>query len=278
MPSTEIPSLDRNKIVEGKPLTIYVLEIKEIAKDAQIIASRKNPNFVSKLIEREIDDVGDGVVQIEAVSREAGFKTKVAVSTTIEEVDPVGSIIGVKGQRIKAIVEEIGGERLDIIKYHDDIKQFIAEALLPAEITGIKVTESEDGWREAIVVVEEDQFLPAIGKRGINIKLAAILTKSKLDVKTVAEAKEQGIDYEKISKSKFISQNNNSFNDEMDFQEFTSIEEMAEEISSMAFTADDYAIDNVYPMEEEIEEQPLEKNEHEELSIHDEEDEEYDRQ
>ena len=278
MPSTEIPSLDRDKIVEGKPLTIYVLEIKEIAKDAQIIASRKNPNFVTKLIEREIDDVGDGVVQIEAVSREAGFKTKVAVSTTIEEVDPVGSIIGVKGQRIKAIVDEIGGERLDIIKYHDDIKQFIAEALLPAEISGIKVTENEDGWREAVVVVEEDQFLPAIGKRGINIKLAAILTKSKLDVKTVAEAKEQGIDYDKISKSKFISQNNNSFNDEMDFQEFTSIEEMAEEISSMAFTADDYAIDNIYPTEEEIEEQLLEKDEHEELSVHDEEDEEYDRQ
>lgn len=228
MPANEISPLDIKKIVEGKPLTVYILEIEEMSKDAQIIASRKNPYFVSKLIEREIDDVSDGVVHIEAIAREAGFKTKVAVSSTISEVDPVGSIIGVKGQKIKPIVDELGGERLDIIKYHTDIKQFIAEALLPAEITGIKVTESAEGWREATVVVEKDQYLPAIGKRGLNIKLAAILTRSKIDVRTVEEANEQGIDWEKIQKSKFISQSNNDFINSMDLDEFETTEELAE--------------------------------------------------
>ncbi len=206
MPGKELSPLDKSKIAIGNPLTVFVLEVEEMSKDAQMIASRSNPQFVAKLIEREIEDVHDGVVTIEAIAREAGFKTKVAVSTTEENVDPVGSIIGVKGLKIKPIVEEIGGERLDVIKYHPDIKQFIAEALLPAEITGIKVEEDEEGWRTATVVVQEDQFLPALGKRGLNIKLAAILTKSKLDVKTVAEADAEGIKWEPISKTKFVAQ------------------------------------------------------------------------
>ncbi len=246
MPANEISPLDRDKIIEGNMLAIYLLEIEELSKDAQIIASRKNPNFVSKLIERENDDVSDGVVTIEAVAREAGFKTKVAVSTSVAEVDPVGSIIGVKGQRIRPIVNEIGGERLDVIKYHENIKQFIAEALLPAEISGIKVTENEDGWREAVVVVEEDQFLPALGKQGMNIKLAAILTRSKIDVKTIAEAKSEGIEYETISKSKFVSQNNkNKFIDDINLEDFDTVEELATDNldnDSLLFSVEDYEI------------------------------------
>ncbi len=243
MPLGEISPLDKDKIIIGKPLTIFVLDVEEMSKDAQIIASRANPQFVSKLIEREIDDVHDGVVIIESISREAGFKTKVAVSTTDPNIDPVGSIIGVKGQKIKPIVDEIGGERLDIIKYHPDIKQFIAEALLPAEITGIKLVEDEEGWRTASVIVEEDQFLPALGKKGLNIKLAAILTKSKLDVKTVAEAKEEGIEWEPISKSKYVSQGASSI---IDLEEFDNIaDEMGHEHDlhdDTMFSGDEYEI------------------------------------
>ncbi len=240
MPSREISSLDKDKIVIGRPLTIFVLDVEEMSKDAQIIASRANPQFVSKLIEREIDDVHDGVVTIEAISREAGFKTKVAVSTTDPNIDPVGSIIGVKGQKIKPIVEEIGGERLDVIKYHPDIKQFIAEALLPAEITGIKVEEDEEGWRTATVIVEEDQFLPALGKGGINIKLAAILTKSKLDVKTIAEAKAEGIEWEAISKSKFVSQGQTAI---IDLDEFGHISDDVHHDEVTDFSDHDYGMD-----------------------------------
>ncbi len=240
MPSREISSLDKDKIIIGRPLTIFVLDVEEMSKDAQIIASRANPQFVSKLIEREIDDVHDGVVTIEAISREAGFKTKVAVSTTDPNIDPVGSIIGVKGQKIKPIVEEIGGERLDVIKYHPDIKQFIAEALLPAEITGIKVEEDEEGWRTATVIVEEDQFLPALGKGGINIKLAAILTKSKLDVKTIAEAKAEGIEWEAISKSKFVSQGQTAI---IDLDEFGHISDDVHHDEVTDFSDHDYGMD-----------------------------------
>jgi|GEM_PF-2062178 len=145
MPANEIPHSDRNKIFVGNVITVYILEIQELSKDAQIIASRKAPNFVSKLIEREIDDVNDGVVKILEIAREAGIKTKVAVSSTLRDVDPVGSIIGVKGQRIKPIINELEGERIDIIKYHKDIKKFIVESLLPAEIIGIKINETKDG-------------------------------------------------------------------------------------------------------------------------------------
>lgn len=249
MPAAEISSLDKDRIIENRPLTIYVLEIEELSKDAQIIASRKNPQFVAKLIEREIDDVSDGVVKIESIAREAGFKTKVAVSTDVHEVDPVGSIIGVKGQKIRPIVDEIGGERLDVIKYSPNIKQFIAEALLPAEITGINYHENEEGMRIAIVVVEEDQFLPALGKRGINIKLAAILTKTRIDVKTVAEAKAEGIEYELISKSKFVAHSQDEFISDIGFEEFSSIEDIADVESTI--NEDDYGIEEDFSENEE---------------------------
>ncbi len=247
MPSREISPLDKDIIKIGNPITIFVLDIEELAKDAQIIASRANPQFVAKLIEREIDDVHDGVVAIESIAREPGFKTKVAVSTQDPNVDPVGSIIGVKGQKIQPIVSEINGERLDVIKYHGDIKQFIAEALLPAEITGIKLVEDEEGWRTASVIVEEDQFLPALGKRGINIKLAAILTRTKLDVKTVREAQEEGIDWEPISKTKFVAQTQDNVINLDDIHDMTSdIHHYNAEDSNedAMFTEDDYEIDD----------------------------------
>ena len=243
MPANEIPHPDKETIKEGDFITIYVLEIEEPSRDPQIIATRRNPQFISKLIEREIDDVADGTVVIEAISREAGFKTKVAVSSTLPDVDPVGSIIGVKGQKIKPILTEINGERLDVIKYHEDDKQFIAGSLLPAEIVGIKVTETED-LKEVVIVVEQDQFLPAIGKRGINIKLAAIITKSRIDVKTIAEANEEGIEWEKITKEKRSNQSFNKFEDNIEYGDFSSIEDLADsDISN--FNDDDYNTEEI---------------------------------
>lgn len=207
MPANEISPLDKDKIFVGNTLTIYVLEISELSKDAQIIASRRSPKFIEKLIEREIDDVQDGVVIIESIAREIGFKTKIAVSTTDINVEPVGSIIGFKGGKIKPILDELGGERVDVIKYHSDIKQFIAESLLPAEVRGIKINKIEESnkfydW-ESKVIVDDKDFLPALGKRGINIKLAAILTRTKIDVKTVDMAREEGIIWEPIVKERF---------------------------------------------------------------------------
>jgi len=243
MPANEIPYSDSKKLKEGQFLTVYILEINELSKDAQIIASRKNPQFIEKLIEREIDDVSDGTVIIETISREAGFKSKVAVSSIMQDVDPVGSIIGVKGQKIKPILDEINGERLDIIKYSDDIKKFIVSALSPAEIVGVKITETED-LREVTVVLEEEQFLPAIGKKGLNIKLAAIITKSKIDVKTIKEAEEEGIVWENVSREKRPQQNYNKFNDSIGYEDFSSIEDLAEDNISN-FSDDDYDLEEI---------------------------------
>ncbi len=255
MPANEVSPLDGPKIKLGNPVTIYVLDIEELSKDAQIIASRKHPQFVAKLVEREIDDVQDGIVTVEGCAREAGFKTKIAVSTNDGNVDPVGSIIGVKGQKIKPIIDEIGGERLDVIKYHEDIKQFIAEALLPAEIKGIKMDEEigEDGVarKTATVIVDQDQFLPALGKRGINIKLAAILTKTKLDVKTPAEAAEEGIEWEPVTKTKFVSQGGGNMVDLEEYENLT--EEMAITIDNETDISeyDDYVVDDNFGINDE---------------------------
>ncbi len=244
MPSNEIPFSDKENMKENDFITIYVLEIEEEFRDAQIIASRRNPQLVAKLIEREIDDVSDGTIIIEGISRESGFKTKVAVSSTLQEVDPVGSIIGVRGQKIKPILDELSGERLDVIKYSEDIKQFIVSALSPAEISGIKIIEQkEDELIQVTVIVEKDQFLPAIGKKGMNIKLAAILTKSKIDVKTIEEATEEGIEWERIVRERRPSQNYNKFtNERIELGDFSSIEDLAENNISN-FSDDDYDIE-----------------------------------
>jgi len=181
---------------------VYVLDVEKESKDAQIIGSRAQIGFVEKLIEREIEDVADGVVNIVKIAREPGAKTKVAVSSTLQEVDPVGAIIGVKGTKIQPIIEELSGERIDIIKYHDDLGKFIAEAVLPAKIKGVKIKIDEEGQKFVTVVVDKDEFLPTIGKKGINVKLAAILTGTKLDVKTVEEAEAEGIEWDVVVEEK----------------------------------------------------------------------------
>ncbi len=193
VPRVELSPSDRPKI--GDILLVYVLEVEKESKDAQIIGSRAQVGFIEKLIERNIEDVSDGVVKIEKIAREPGFKTKVAVSSSLPEVDPVGAIIGVKGTKIQPIIDELKGERIDIIKHSNDLATFISEAVLPAKIKGTKIETNEEGQKNVIVVVEDDQFLPTIGKKGVNIKLTAILTGTKIDVKKVETAQNEGIEW-----------------------------------------------------------------------------------
>ncbi len=250
----------RDHFVMGDMVKICVLEIEKEAKDAQIIGSRATTKFIKALLEQEIDDVIDGIVQIEKISREVGHKTKVAVSSSLTEVDPVGSIIGIKGQKIKPIIDELKGERIDIIKYSDDLEEYIAGAVLPAKITGIcwKPRLRPEDRKEAVIVVEQDQFLPTLGKKGINVKLAAILTGVKLDIKTIETAKAEGIDYKEVkqpSKFRTINTQNQTFNSD----EFTSVIDMTEEMEFKADDLDDFQVDfniegfNIYtPSEDEL--------------------------
>lgn len=166
----------------------YVEKVTESGKfGPQVVLSRKSPNFVKKLFEIEIPEIIDGIVEIKAVAREAGSRTKVAVWSNDENVDPVGSLVGKKGVRINPIIEELNGERIDVIPYSDDVPSFIINSLAPAEILAIDINDEE---KQATVVVSDESLSYAIGAGGQNVRLAAILTGWKIDIKTETQIKE----------------------------------------------------------------------------------------
>lgn len=228
MPLSDHLPNDNFKI--GDLIWVFVIEIDKISKDAQIVGSRTNPNFVRKLIEKEIEDIMDGVVKIEGIAREAGVKTKISVSSKFKEVDPVGSLIGIKGKKIAPIIEELKGERIDVVKYNNDIKKYVAEALLPANITGIFIkslpNDEEETKPEIIAILAQDQFLAALGKRGINVMLAAKLTRAKIDIKTIEEAERDGIEWEKVERDILSNQKKYSKINRENIQENFGIEDM----------------------------------------------------
>ena len=146
----------------------------------QLILSRANPEFIRQLFEVEVAEIGDGTVEIKAIARDAGYRTKLAVASRDEKVDPVGACVGLRGQRVKNIVRELSGEKVDIVKWSDDIKIFVANALAPARLNRVEVDEDTHTVR---VRVDADQQSLAIGKKGQNVKLTARLTGWRIDVK-----------------------------------------------------------------------------------------------
>lgn len=170
----------------------YVISVTESGKfGPQIVLSRKSPEFVKKLFEIEIPEILDGTVEIKGVAREAGSRTKVAVYSNDENVDPVGSLVGKKGIRIQPIIDELNGERIDVVPYSEDIPSYIINALSPAPIIAIDINDDE---RQAVVVVPDEALSYAIGAGGQNVRLAAILTGWKIDIKTETQIKEQVIE------------------------------------------------------------------------------------
>ena len=167
-------------------IAVYILEIRETYKGKAIIVSRAVPELVKELFAREVPEVGSGAVEIVAIAREAGHRTKLAVKSTQDGVDPVGSCVGQKGVRVQAVINELNGEKIDIVEYSDKIDEYIASALAPAE--NLSVTIDEDN-KQATIVVPEDQLSLAIGKGGQNARLAAKLTGYKIDLKGDGETK-----------------------------------------------------------------------------------------
>jgi N utilization substance protein A len=161
-----------------------VLEVRESPAQVKIILSRSHPDFIRALFELEVPEVGEGIIQIQALAREAGYRTKVAVHSTDSKVDAVGACVGIRGSRIRSIVDELGGEKIDIVRWNDSSKMLIANALKPAEVAEIALC-FELG--RATVVVTEDQLSLAIGKRGQNVRLAARLTGWDIDILTPGE-------------------------------------------------------------------------------------------
>ena len=167
-------------VKEGDRIRVYVVEVRQANRGPQVVISRTHPGLVKRLFELEVPEIYDGTVQVMSISREAGSRTKLAVWSEDENVDAIGACVGPKGQRVNAVVEELRGEKVDIIKYSDDPAEYVAAALSPADV--ISVTTLDDG-KSCRVVVPDDQLSLAIGKEGQNARLAAKLTGYKIDIK-----------------------------------------------------------------------------------------------
>ncbi len=166
----------------------YVLEVEKGAKGVpQVIVSRSHPDFVRKLLEFEIPEIYEGVIEVKSVSRDAGYRSKVAVYSPDPNIDPVGSCVGQKGVRIQNVINELNGEKIDVIEWNEDPSIYIASALLPAQILAVDIKEEE---KFAQVIVPDDQLSLAIGKSGQNARLAARLTNWKIDIKSETQFRE----------------------------------------------------------------------------------------
>ena len=166
--------------LEGMRLRVYVVEVRRSTKGPQVLISRTHPGLVKRLFELEVPEIYDGTVEVKSIAREAGSRTKMAVWSADENVDPIGACVGPKGQRVAAIVDELRGEKIDIIKWSEDPAQFIAAALAPSDVVDVMMAEEGKACR---VIVPDDQLSLAIGKEGQNARLAARLTGYKIDIK-----------------------------------------------------------------------------------------------
>jgi N utilization substance protein A len=227
---------------QGERVRAIILDVRKVGQRVKIILSRTHPDFVRRLFELEIPEIQDQIIQIRALAREAGYRTKVAVSSTDTKVDAVGACVGVRGTRIKNIVDELGGERIDIVRWHDTLQALIPYALQPAEIDEVMLCPL---LGRAIVLVREDQLSLAIGRRGQNVRLASklvgwdieIMTSDELDEmieKAVAAfSKIEGVEYELAEK--LVEQGILSFDDlsVMELDELVNtVEGMTDELAS----------------------------------------------
>jgi len=185
------------KFFISQRLRMYILKVEKSPKGANIVLSRAYPKLVSRLFAIEVPEISAGVVQIKSITREPGSRTKIAVYTEEEGVDPVGSCVGQKGSRVQTVINELGGEKIDIIEWSEDIEKYIANSLSPAKILDVEIDEKK---RIALAIVPEDQLSLAIGQRGQNVRLAAKLTGWKIDVKSEKMIKEEKKVKKKVTK------------------------------------------------------------------------------
>ena len=189
LPKTE--TIPGEVIKMGSSIKVYISKVESGTKGPLILLSRTHYGFVKRLFELEIPEINEGIIMVYSVAREAGNRTKIAVYSTDSQVDAIGACIGEKGTRIARIINELAGEKIDIIPYDKDASKFIANALSPAKNLQVFITDEKN--KEAYVVVDEENLSLAIGKKGANVKLAARLTHFKIDIKTLKQAQEEGI-------------------------------------------------------------------------------------
>ncbi len=171
----------------GNRIRVFVLNVKETTRLPQVIVSHAHPEIVRELFELEVPEIEDGIVEIKSISREAGYRTKIAVWSNDPEVDSVGACIGPRGSRIQTIVGELKNEKIDIVRYSEDPVEYIVNSLSPARVVSVDIMADDEFAHEALVVVPDDQLSLAIGREGQNVRLAHKLTNWKIDIKSVSQ-------------------------------------------------------------------------------------------
>ena len=182
---TQNEQVSGETLTEGQMVKVYLVEVRRTTRGPQVLISRTHPGLVKRLFELEVPEIYDGTVEIRSIAREAGNRTKMAVWSEDENIDPIGACVGPRGQRVNAIVEELRGEKIDIIKFSEDPAEFIAAALAPADVLEVRLASEGKACR---VIVPDDQLSLAIGKEGQNARLAARLTGYKIDIKPASAA------------------------------------------------------------------------------------------
>ncbi|MDH3731667.1 MAG: transcription termination factor NusA [Acidimicrobiia bacterium] len=190
MPGSE--RIPYERLDRGARVKAYIIEVREETKGPQIVVSRSHPDFIRSLFELEVPEITEGIVEIRQIAREPGHRTKIAVTSTDANVDPVGACVGARGSRVRQVVNELRGEKVDIVEWRDDAPSFIAEALSPAKVKEVRIEppppEAEEGAQStAIVVVPDHQLSLAIGKEGQNARLAARLSGYRVDIRSESE-------------------------------------------------------------------------------------------
>jgi len=193
--------IERERYNIGERLKIYLVSVEMGSRGPEIIVSRRNPEIVRELFQVEIPEIANGSIEIKGIAREAGSRSKVAVYTDEDNIDPIGSCVGQRGTRVQTIIAELGGEKVDIIKWSEDKAEFITNALLPAKILGIEIDEKN---KTATVTVDAEQLSLAIGKNGQNVRLAAQLTSYLINIIEVKGDEKREISHEEIEKGAVV--------------------------------------------------------------------------
>jgi len=221
-------------------IKVYVSKVEDSTKGPQVFVSRTHPNLIKRLFEQEVPEIYDGVVEIVSIAREAGDRSKVAVKTNDEDVDPVGTCVGPKGSRVQAIVSELNGENMDIVEWKSDPEVFIKNALNPAEVVDVQFDEEENS---CVVVVPTYQLSLAIGKRGQNVRLAAKLTGYKIDIKSEDDMEESELT---------LNDEDNEFFESLNQEEETTGDTGAHTSEDDFFETEEEAVEDVVDDAEEV--------------------------
>lgn len=228
----------------GNRIRVFVLNVKETTRLPQVIVSHAHAEIVRELFELEVPEIEDGIVEIKSISREAGYRTKIAVWSNDPEVDSVGACIGPRGSRIQTIVSELKNEKIDIVRYSDDPVEYIVNALSPARVVSVDILADDEYSHEAMVVVPDDQLSLAIGREGQNVRLAHKLTGWKIDIKSVSQMeKAEAANFQNYDEQPEEDYEDDTQNDELQ-------EEIEEEMNQQAFDEEDLPQDEASENEE----------------------------